>query len=260
MKIHSIKGKIQNIFIVEYPSKILILDGACRSDYDVIINYVTGTLQRRIFDIKLIIVSHMHPDHAGAANIFRQKHKIPIAAYYTVDNWYSDICGGIQHVIDIALAWYVVLKSNNKPSRMWYNRKLKANYNLYDNSIIPFFDEWKTVFTPGHTAHDISLYHEKKKILYAADNILELNGKYILPFPIIFREIMLESLKKIENLKIDTLYIAHGKINSDHKANEIIKNVSKTIYNKKKGTFVILQSFVKFTNCARKFKKVYYNG
>ncbi len=65
MHIHTLEGYIQNIYLVEYPDKLMLLDGCCRADVDTVFDYITEQLKRPITDLKLIVVTHMHPDHIG---------------------------------------------------------------------------------------------------------------------------------------------------------------------------------------------------
>ncbi|GAL35099.1 Zn-dependent hydrolase [Vibrio maritimus] len=40
MKIHQISGYIQQIYLAEYPDKLLLLDGASRADVGTILRYI----------------------------------------------------------------------------------------------------------------------------------------------------------------------------------------------------------------------------
>ncbi|GAL18846.1 Zn-dependent hydrolase [Vibrio maritimus] len=40
MKIHQISGYIQQIYLAEYPEKLLLLDGASRADVGTILRYI----------------------------------------------------------------------------------------------------------------------------------------------------------------------------------------------------------------------------
>jgi hypothetical protein len=53
-------------------------------------------------------------------------------------------------------------------------------------------------------------YNKKEKLLYAADVILCVNGKYLLPFPVPLEEKMMSSLEFISTLDVDTMILAHG--------------------------------------------------
>ncbi|HPX92532.1 MAG TPA: MBL fold metallo-hydrolase, partial [Spirochaetota bacterium] len=73
MKIHKIKGYINSVFIAEYDHGLLLMDGGSPADVELIENFCKDTLKRDVRDIKLSVVSHMHPDHSGAAPILRKK-------------------------------------------------------------------------------------------------------------------------------------------------------------------------------------------
>ena len=107
MKIHTIKGYIQTTYIIEYPDKILILDSGCRPDYKKILEFVTIQLARGIKDIKLVALSHAHPDHMGGADLLQTKFQIPIAATRETMQWYRGIKGTITYLIDVLLTYYV---------------------------------------------------------------------------------------------------------------------------------------------------------
>ncbi len=65
MKIHTLAGYIQHIYLVEDSNGLLLLDGCSRADVDKVCQFITQTLGRPLSDLKLIVVTHMHPDHAG---------------------------------------------------------------------------------------------------------------------------------------------------------------------------------------------------
>ena len=72
LKLHCLNGYIQNIYLAEYADKLLLLDGCCRADINVIEDFIINQLNRPMSDLALIVVTHMHPDHAGAANVLRK--------------------------------------------------------------------------------------------------------------------------------------------------------------------------------------------
>jgi glyoxylase-like metal-dependent hydrolase (beta-lactamase superfamily II) len=72
MKIHVLKGFIQNIFLVEYPDKCMLLDGCSKADFTTLQTFFTQVLKRPLTDLKVVIVTHMHPDHAGCAHYLRK--------------------------------------------------------------------------------------------------------------------------------------------------------------------------------------------
>ena len=73
-KIHEINGHIQSSYIIEYQDKILLTDCATKADLRKIEHFIHQDLGRKMEDIKLAVVSHMHPDHAGLANLLQKKY------------------------------------------------------------------------------------------------------------------------------------------------------------------------------------------
>ena len=88
MKIHEINGYIQSIYLAEYKDKLLLLDGCCRSDVAVVVDYIENTLNKPLTQLKLVVVTHLHPDHAGGAMVFRNRYKIPICSWDVGRPWY----------------------------------------------------------------------------------------------------------------------------------------------------------------------------
>ncbi len=210
IKIHQIEGYISNLFLIEYPEKLLLLDSGSLSDVKRIENFCLNTLKRPVSDIKLVFVSHMHPDHAGGALMFRRIHNLPIAAFYRADLWYRGITGCIQHRLDCFMA-QSVRKQNKKPlEKVRYNKRVKPDILLKDNDTLPGFEDWQVLHVPGHTTHDIVVLNKKEKILYGADCIINVNSKLNLPIPVFFKETMKNSFIRLRSLDIDTILLAHG--------------------------------------------------
>lgn len=186
------------------------MDGGCRGDAARVEAFITEVLHRPIRDLRLMVVSHMHPDHAGAAPVLRQKFGIPIASHYNIDKWYRGWRGWLQHRVDRSLAQYSARRNGKKRERVAYSRKIHPEFPLKDGDTLPYFPDWQALVLPGHTSFDICLFNSSKSILYAADMVLFRNEKFMLPFPIPFPEKMRASLSRLAKLETDTLLLAHG--------------------------------------------------
>ncbi len=250
-KIHRLDGYIQNIFIAEYPDKLLLLDGGCRSDSKIIEKFILEDLNRPLTDLKLMIVSHFHPDHCGAAIKLRKKYKIPIATHSYTDSWFKSFGGFVQYRLDRFAAYFVIYKSKKTWKRIHYPRFIKANYKLKDNDRLPFFDDYIVYHTPGHTSHDISIYNELTKTIYLGDLLIEIRGNYMLPFPIVFPDKQKESMQRLAKLDINKMLIAHGTIYENADYSKILNRLALKTYNKLPGIFKVLKYFVKFPPSVR---------
>jgi len=210
MKIHKIRGYINSIFIAEYGESLLLMDGGSPADVELIEDFCKNTLKKNVKDIKLSAVSHMHPDHSGAAPILRKKYGIPIAAFYNIDKWYSGPSGWLQHKFDCFMAQIVAWRGKTKIRKVFSQRITRPDFLMKDGETLPFFPDWTVIHTPGHTSHDIALFHEKEKLLYCGDSIINVKNKFYLPLPVIFKNKMRNSYRKLGSLDVKTILLPHG--------------------------------------------------
>jgi len=210
MKIHKIKGYIQVIYLVEYDHGLLLLDGCSRPDADVINTYITHTLERPLTDLKLVMVSHMHPDHAGAAHLLRKQTGCSIGSANVHHSWYGGFQGWLMFVTDILLTKWVAGKKGSPSKNIWYAPTLRPDYKLNEGDLLPGFADWRVIETPGHTDRDISLLHEPSHKIYVADLIVKVRGKFVPPFPIFHPNKYKNSIDHLINLEPDSLLLAHG--------------------------------------------------
>ena len=209
MKLHTFSGYIQNIHLVEYPHGCMLLDGCTKVDYDEIVWFFKHTLKRPLSDLKVVMVTHMHPDHAGCAQYLRKKTGARIITGKHNSHWYKGIKGRFAHLADMSLALWVAKRLGKKRKNIWYPAKLNACYTLSDNSRIPDFEDWKVIYTPGHTDRDISLVNDKEKMLYVADLIVKVKKTLAAPFPVYLPKEYKNSLAKILRFEGYSMLMAH---------------------------------------------------
>ncbi len=208
--IHTYKGYVQNNYLIEYPHGILILDGASRPDAKGLQTVVEEKLNKKMSDVKLIAVTHCHPDHAGAANILRKNYNIAIAAPHNIDDWYSGAGGALQHISDTLQARFMAVKLKAKHRLLYYSKKTNPDYKLFNESKLPIFSDWSSIYAPGHTLHNMLLYNKKNSIIYVADTVIYNKGKYLPPVPVLFPCSMKKTLLKIKELNPEYILLAHG--------------------------------------------------
>ncbi len=212
MKLHHLTGYIQSIYLVEYPHGLLLLDGCCRADVNMIKDFITQQLKRPLSDLKTLVVTHMHPDHAGAAHKLRKLTGCVIVAADRPKQWYHGINGLLMHWIDMALTVYVAKKLKKPMRNVLYSRKLKPDVKVKEGDQVPFFPEWSLLETPGHTDRDLSVVHEQNNWVYVADLIIKLRTRFIAPFPIFHPNQYRQSLLRIKQLAPHKIMLAHGGI------------------------------------------------
>jgi len=207
--LHVIPGYISNIFLVEYEPGLLLFDCGAVSDLKRIEDFC-GQIQRSPLEIKLAVVTHIHPDHSGGAAGLRKKYGTPIATHQDLDRWYAGLGGFIQQCLDCFMMQGVAHRNLRKFERGLFPRKIKADYLLADGDQLPGFADWTAIHVPGHTSHDLVLYNESASLLYASDCVLEDKGKFRLPLPIMFPQLAEASYTKLAALNVSSILLAHG--------------------------------------------------
>jgi len=210
--IHRLHGYISSVYFAVYAEKILMLDGGSRSDAARVEDFCAKKLGRPVTDIALCVVSHVHPDHSGGALELRKRHGIPIAAHPYIDRWYSGISGSLQHTLDCVMAHVVRSADRVSFQRIWSRRLVRPDIVLDDGEALPGFGDWKALHVPGHTLHDLALYNQEARVLYAGDCIINRNGKYNTPIPVFFHGTMRRSYEKLAALGARTVIPAHGDV------------------------------------------------
>lgn len=208
--IHTLEGQISTLVLGVYPDKILILDGGCSSDARKIENYIRGKLRRSMNSVKLVIASHAHPDHAGGAHVLSRKYGLRLAAPRHINKWYRGPWGCVQHKVDTMLAYHVARTGRKPFENLFFTRRVVMDDCLDEGTLLTGFEDWQVFDAPGHTSHDIVMYNKDAKALYVADVVLCVNGKFLLPFPVPMEDRMKQTLKRISELEVETVLMAHG--------------------------------------------------
>ena len=210
MKIHELSGYIEVIYLVEYDHGLLLLDGCCRADIDLIQQFITQDLGRPITDLKTVVVTHMHPDHAGGAHLLRKLTGCRLVSADKDFPWYRGINGILMHWLDVLLTWYVARKMKKPLKWVWYSRVLKPDVKIRDGERVPEFEDWQILETPGHTDRCLSLWHKPSHRIYIADVMIKLRNRFISPFPLFHPNKYKATIERIESMNADGLLLAHG--------------------------------------------------
>lgn len=253
-ELHQLRGYIQDIFLVVYPHKILLLDGTCRPDVALVQHYIEQQLSRPMQQLQLVVVSHMHPDHAGGAPHYRRLFGTPILASPFAAHWYRGLRGRVQHLLDTLMGQFVARQSGHMNRRLWYAHRIRPNYEAAPGLPLPGFPDWQVVCTPGHTDHDLSLLHPTHGLLYVGDMVLRLKGKYLLPFPIALPELMHQSLLQLPSLPVQHLLMAHGGLHSEPDFAPIFRSLLPLVHRLPKQ-FRFLRPFVGITGAIQRARQ-----
>lgn len=192
MKIHTLRvptpfpiGPV-NLFLIEADPLTLIDTGPNMDEAFRSLNEQLERLKLRIEQVRRVIVTHAHEDHAGLAARIQQMS----GAAVCVHPWDAPRLSGEQRY----LVGHQLLRRAGVPAeaieqmqqRREYHRRLMQPVTdvqlLREGDEVPFASEsWRVLHTPGHTPGHLCLWHEGKRLLIGGDTIL----KRVSPNPVI---------------------------------------------------------------------------
>jgi len=202
LKVHRF-SRIGNFFLLVEFGEMTLIDTGARNSVKTLANKFRR-LGHDLKDLKRIVITHCHFDHAGnlaalkratGAKIMAHKDDVP----YTTG----------QAVIPRPKGKLGPLFEIGEP--LFRPESCDIDVPLNDGDIIAGAG-LKVIHTPGHTPGHICLYHEETKALFSGDIMVNYMGYVVGPRPFFSSDIALarKSLEKLLDLDIKTIYFSHG--------------------------------------------------
>lgn len=134
-------------------------------------------LHRSPIDVRAILVTHWHNDHAAGAAELHEVTAAPVyyhateAPHLTRVKAFAGVRGAVSSLIP-ETGPFVLLKGllGNAPQRA-----VKAQQFVTDGQVL--LDEFETIESPGHTSGHVSYYHRPTRTLFAGDALAVINGR-----------------------------------------------------------------------------------
>ncbi|MFG1483924.1 MBL fold metallo-hydrolase [Halobacteriovorax sp. HFRX-2_2] len=207
-KIHELKGYIQTIYIVEENGSLLLLDGCCRPDVELVKDFIEKDLGKPFSSLKLVISTHAHPDHVGGLSYFKGL-GVAVAGPCGLNDWYKGISGFFTYCVDIFLTYMVAVNKKRGFKNVLFPRHTELDLVLSEGMNIPGFESWQILETSGHTDIDLTIYHPSTKLAYVADNFIDSPKFTARPYPLFNPSEYKKSLKRYIDMGISDFLIAH---------------------------------------------------
>lgn len=198
--------------------------------------------ENRKFNLSRLLISHAHPDHFSGAIKLRKYLGIKIILTEKTARKLSDIKYFSQNfetsnekVLKKKKSWFKRFKSYflTKFGHFFFKRVYGLTLIKNPDIVIPENceilingEKWKIFPSPGHSSDHISLYNEKKGVLFSGDNVLSSITTWLGP-PDSNLEDYVNSVKEISNLpNLKLILGAHGSIIKDprQRLNKILKH------------------------------------
>ena len=195
-----------NATLQEHDGGLVLIDAGSAGDEAPILAAVEA-LGHEWADVRHVVVTHHHSDHAGAlAAVVRATgaevwmHPADAAAVRAgvAVRPYRPASG----ILNWALERLFIRPS---PDRV---APVETDHEVEDGDAVP--GGWRVVHTPGHTAGHVALYHAERRLLVAGDACTNLP---VLALSVVYEDVEVgrQSLGRLAALDVETAVFGHGK-------------------------------------------------
>ena len=195
-----------NIILIA-EEELTLIDTGMRGSSPKIAAFI-NRLGRSIQEVKLIIITHNHLDHAGGLAELLGLTPARVAVHRAD---LSETEGGLPYYGIIRRMLHIPLVSLFRP--LVYARPGEVDIKLKGGEILSPLGGLEVIHTPGHTPGSISLFSARRKLLIVGD---ALNNRFInlrLPPGSVSHNLeqAVNSIKGVARLDFETLCCGHGR-------------------------------------------------
>jgi len=206
-KIHLLTGMgfDSNIYLIE-DETIALVDAGTGRFFENLKEEIQG-LSINLEDIDMLINTHCHFDHAGGDLDFVEASRCKVLIH--------EIEKSALEKGDEVISCAVMFGEKF--------RAVKVDRALKEDDLIELGELNLTILhTPGHTAGSISLYDPQRGILFSGDTVFS-DGVGRTDLPTGDQRLLIESLRRLNTLKVEKLYPGHG-VPKEKNGNQPIRN------------------------------------
>src|SRR6187200_128868 len=232
-------GKVVPFLFIENIGEeddLTLIDPSFLPQLPILEDYVHN-LGYKMENIKRIILTHLHIDHAQATNEVRKRtgarvYSHWIEAGYLAQNPPYPGPPTTQEVQEILKKSGLSVEELSKKFGSMNLESIIVDNQVYDGDMI---GSLKVIHTPGHTPGHISLYCSEERLLFGADvfykNVFGANHMYISPAIVSIDPVTaVFSAQRLSKVKFDKLLMSHQDSPLVERANETVEQlVSNTI-------------------------------
>ena len=201
-EIHHIKCKTDNCYIVESNGNAVLVDTGSGESYNTVLN------ECRKYNLRLIVLTHVHFDHAENAAKLSKEFDIPVAFNKADEELFDNYMA--QPLISYGIVGRVVLGLSLKVLRdTKVEKPEKIVYIIEGDTLSSYGIDAKIIGLPGHTKGSIGIDVEGKSLLVgdALDNWISPATGHLYSN----MDDLKNSAGKVMALGDRTLYYGHGK-------------------------------------------------
>jgi glyoxylase-like metal-dependent hydrolase (beta-lactamase superfamily II) len=235
-------GKVVPYIFIENEDDLTLIDPSFLPQLPILENYLVNA-GYDIRNVKRIILTHLHIDHAQAANEIRARTGAKIYSHwieagYLAHNPPYNGPPNTQAIADVLKKSGLSAEELIKKFGSMELEPIIVDEQVSDGDMI---GSLKVIHTPGHTPGHLSLYHEQDRILFAADTIYKhvfgAEGMYIAPAIVSIDPVTATvSAQRLSRIKFDKLLMSHQDSplveSARETVEELVSNTLKKLNNK----------------------------
>lgn len=225
------RGKVFPYLFVEDKDNLTLIDPGFLSQLPMLEKYLQD-IGYEIKNVKQIILTHVHVDHAQAANEVKRKSGARIYSHWIEARYLAHnppYMGppSTQETIKKLENLGVSVESLSREYGTLEVEPISVDEQVSDGDMI---GSLKVIHTPGHTPGHISLYYEKDKLLLGADSIYKhvfgAEGMYIsAPQVSMDPTTAIVSAQRLSKVNFDKLLMAHQDSPLLERAREVVEKL-----------------------------------
>jgi hydroxyacylglutathione hydrolase len=233
MKVHLVKTRYSNTYVIEDDQGLLVVDVAMRCD-GFVLKFIVEELERSVRDVSLVVCTHDDPDHIGGiiplARACHAESAIPHASKRSGLKFLRNPLGPAVKVATTAREVFSerarnMYMSNERKSRYEHvpNQHLDDEHSqrfilpksrLKHGMRLPNFPDWEVIHTPGHSWDSVCFFHWPSRSLITGDTLLGSGQKGHLVQPAIYDNpmAMRKTVNLLKGLSPLVVYPGHGSV------------------------------------------------
>lgn len=235
MRIHQIKGRLVNSYLIDQDGALAVVDVAWRGE-KYVLGYVREVLGAAPEAIRLVVCTHGDPDHSGGvralARICNARVGLPLATHSLRRHLARDPLGFVIKPATALVeglrprAWAMYASPGRSAQARarpaWQpDRDLRAEESppatelrLKHGSPLPDFAGWQVLHTPGHSWDSVCYYHAPSGSLISGDTLLGSSSRGTLVPPAVYANPrqMARTLQLLKSLQPSAVYPGHGSL------------------------------------------------
>lgn len=196
-EVHRVKGvRGGNVYLLG-DDVLALVDTGLPGNTDAILRYVRS-LGRRPEEVRYILLTHHHPDHAGSlADLKRATGATAVA--HPAETWFD----GEGHAF-LAPSHRALFRGR------FFRRRAAVELLVEDGDVVPVLEGLQVIHTPGHTSGGLCFYLPQRQVLFTGDMVLNNEDRLSRPLPGRDRSHYEESLRRLASLDFEVGCFGHG--------------------------------------------------